>query len=85
VFGLIPLSMSQFTVAGVFVDSMAVTMIGGLVSSTIFTLIALPVWYTTVEDVGAVALRCLPRLRIRPRDPSRAPRGVLVEGPPTER
>jgi HAE1 family hydrophobic/amphiphilic exporter-1 len=56
VVGLVPLAMSQFTVAGIFIQSMAVAMIGGLVSSTIFTLIALPVWYTAIEDLGAVLL-----------------------------
>jgi HAE1 family hydrophobic/amphiphilic exporter-1 len=77
VFGLAPLSISQFTVAGVFVDSMAVTMIGGLISSTIFTLIALPVWYTTIEDVASVATRTLPHWQgKRPRRVMRG--GVLA-------
>jgi hypothetical protein len=35
-------------------------MIGGLVSSTVFTLIALPVWYTAVEDLFAVVAGLLP-------------------------
>jgi HAE1 family hydrophobic/amphiphilic exporter-1 len=75
--GLAPLSISQFTVAGVFVDSMAVTMIGGLISSTIFTLIALPVWYTTIEDVASVAARTLPHWQgKRPRRVMRG--GVLA-------
>jgi HAE1 family hydrophobic/amphiphilic exporter-1 len=60
VVGLVPLALSEFTVARVFVQSMAVAMIGGLISSTIFTLIALPVWYTTVEDLGAILLGLLP-------------------------
>jgi HAE1 family hydrophobic/amphiphilic exporter-1 len=60
VVGLTPLALSEFTVAGVFIQSMAVAMIGGLISSTIFTLIALPVWYTTVEDFGAILLGLLP-------------------------
>jgi HAE1 family hydrophobic/amphiphilic exporter-1 len=60
VVGLIPLAFSQFTVAGVYVQSMAVAMIGGLISSTIFTLIALPVWYTAVEDFFATMLGLLP-------------------------
>ncbi|MFQ5669902.1 MAG: efflux RND transporter permease subunit [Acidobacteriota bacterium] len=63
VFGLVPLAMSRFAVAGVYVDSMAVAIIGGLASSTVFTLLALPVWYTLVEDAGSVVLRSLPRSR----------------------
>jgi len=61
VVGLLPLAFSAFTVAGVYVDSIAVGMIGGLLSSSIFTLIALPVWYATVEDGGAVLAGLLPR------------------------
>jgi HAE1 family hydrophobic/amphiphilic exporter-1 len=81
VFGLTPLAMSGFTVAGVYVDSMAVAIIGGLASSTIFTLIALPVWYTTVEDIGSVALRAFPR-RGRRRGPHvPRSRGVLAGEP----
>jgi HAE1 family hydrophobic/amphiphilic exporter-1 len=59
IFGLIPLARSGATVAGVYVDGIAVAMIGGLTTSTIFTLLALPVWYTYIEDVGAIALRLL--------------------------
>jgi HAE1 family hydrophobic/amphiphilic exporter-1 len=61
VVGLTPLALSKFTVAGVYIDSMAVGMIGGLLSSSLFTLLALPVWYTTVEDVGAILAGLLPR------------------------
>ena len=46
--------LSQFTVAGVYIESLAVALMGGLISSTIFTLVALPVWYATVEDGGAL-------------------------------
>ena len=60
VVGLIPLSLSEFTVAGVYIQSMAVAMIGGLISSTVFTLIALPVWYTAVEDLFAMLLGMFP-------------------------
>jgi HAE1 family hydrophobic/amphiphilic exporter-1 len=48
------IELSQFTVAGVYIESMAVALMGGLVSSTLFTLVALPVWYTTIEDLGAL-------------------------------
>jgi HAE1 family hydrophobic/amphiphilic exporter-1 len=61
VVGLTPLAVSEFTVAGVYIQSMAVAMIGGLISSTIFTLIALPVWYTAVEDLFALIAGLFPR------------------------
>jgi len=63
IFGLIPLVMARATVAGAYIDSIAVVVIGGLATSTIFTLLALPVWYTTLEDVGAAVLAALPRWR----------------------
>jgi HAE1 family hydrophobic/amphiphilic exporter-1 len=62
VVGLVPLATSGSTIAGAYLDSLAVAVIGGLASSTIFTLLALPVWYTVVEDVGSLAARLLPRL-----------------------
>ncbi len=52
--------------AGAYIDSIAVVVIGGLATSTFFTLLALPVWYTTLEDVGAAVLRALP-IRITDR------------------
>jgi HAE1 family hydrophobic/amphiphilic exporter-1 len=62
--GLIPLAVSSSTIGGdVVLDSLAVAMIGGLLSSTILTLVALPVWYTTIEDIGAMVARTLPRRR----------------------
>ncbi|MFT7462275.1 MAG: HAE1 family hydrophobic/amphiphilic exporter-1 [Pseudohongiellaceae bacterium] len=78
IFGLVPLALAGTTVAGAYIDSLAVVVIGGLTTSTLFTLVALPVWYTTVEDVGAILLRLLPRTESRGR--TRWPRGgVLVD------
>ena len=71
------IEISQFTVAGVYIESMAVALMGGLISSTIFTLIALPVWYSTIEDLGALLLglfRGLSFGRLRP------PRGGILVG-----
>ncbi len=77
VVGLIPLGLSSFTVAGILIQSMAVAMIGGLISSTFFTLIALPVWYTAVEDFFALLAGLLPSGT--PRRFSRTPRSVLTD------
>ena len=60
IFGLIPLVLAKATVAGAYIDSIAVVVIGGLATSTVFTLLALPVWYTTLEDVGSAVLRAMP-------------------------
>lgn len=78
VVGLLPLALSRFTVAGVYIQSMAVAMIGGLISSTVFTLIALPVWYTAVEDLFAMVIGLFPRSLVRSRLGS-ASRGVLTD------
>ncbi len=76
IFGLIPLVMARATVAGAYIDSIAVVVIGGLATSTIFTLLALPVWYTALEDVGAAVLAALPRWR--GGKSSKAPRGSVL-------
>lgn len=72
--GMIPLAASKATIGqGVYIDSLAVAMIGGLCVSTSMTLVALPVWYTLVEDFGALVARALPRRaqRVRGRDATR--------------
>ena len=76
--GLIPLVVARATVAGAYIDSIAVVVIGGLATSTIFTLLALPVWYTTLEDVGAAFLRALP-IRSSGRR-TKQPEGSVLSG-----
>ncbi len=61
IFGLLPLAVGRATVAGAYIDSIAVAVIGGLATSTIFTLLALPVWYTSLEDGLAFVFRALPQ------------------------
>jgi HAE1 family hydrophobic/amphiphilic exporter-1 len=78
IFGLIPLVLARATVAGAYIDSIAVVVIGGLASSTIFTLLALPVWYTTLEDVGAAVLAALPKWR--GSRPEKSPEDAVLAG-----
>lgn len=66
--GLAPLMFSQFTVASAYIDSLAVVVIGGLATSTLFTLVGLPVWYSALEDFGAFLRRMLPRRRPEPAE-----------------
>ncbi len=61
IFGLVPLALAGSSVGGAYIDSLAVVVIGGLATSTVFTLLALPVWYTAVEDIASILLRLLPR------------------------
>jgi len=78
IFGLVPLVVARATVAGAYIDSIAVVVIGGLATSTFFTLLALPVWYTTLEDVGAAFLRALP-IRTS-KDRVKQPEGGVLSG-----
>ncbi len=74
IFGLLPLALSRATVATAYVDSIAVAVMGGLTTSTLFTLLALPVWYTAVEDLLLAAGRWWPR-RARNVAPAAGPLG----------
>jgi HAE1 family hydrophobic/amphiphilic exporter-1 len=78
IFGLAPLAASGATIGNTYIDSMPVAVIGGLATSTVFTLLALPVWYTTVEDFGSLLARLFPRLRRRGR-PALPRDAVLVD------
>ncbi|MEM7244804.1 MAG: efflux RND transporter permease subunit [Acidobacteriota bacterium] len=61
--GLVPLALSASTVAGIYLDGLGVAVMGGLISSTLFTLVGLPVWYSGVEDVAALLRSLLPKGR----------------------
>ena len=78
IFGLLPLALSGATVAGAYIDSIAVAVIGGLSTSTLFTLLALPVWYSTIEDTTGFLIRALPRRRTENAPRSAPAKGVLV-------
>jgi len=78
IFGLIPLVVARATVAGAYIDSIAVVVIGGLATSTFFTLLALPVWYTTLEDIGSAVLSALPIRNANRR--ARQPDGSVLSG-----
>jgi HAE1 family hydrophobic/amphiphilic exporter-1 len=79
IFGLLPLALARATVAGAYIDSIAVAVIGGLATSTIFTLLALPVWYTALEDIGNAVLRALPRRQPKDRPSALAHSAVLSD------
>ncbi len=80
IFGLVPLALAGATVAGAYIDSLAVAVIGGLTTSTLFTLLALPVWYTTVEDIGSVLVRLGPRRPGAARVPKADAQGSSAAG-----
>lgn len=76
--GLIPLAATGATIAGARMDSLAVAVIGGLTTSSLFTLLGLPVWVTTVEDLAAFLGRFRPRLTPAAAARLAPGRGVLV-------
>lgn len=80
--GLVPLSITGATIAGARMDSLAIAVIGGLSTSTVFTLLGLPVWVCTVEDLQAFLLRLLPRLTPEATARRGEIQGVLVEREP---
>jgi HAE1 family hydrophobic/amphiphilic exporter-1 len=68
-FGLVPLAFSEFTVASAYIDSLAIVVMGGLATSTLFTLVGLPVWYSALEDAAGAIGRALPRRRAKASAP----------------
>ncbi|HUF76938.1 MAG TPA: hypothetical protein VMM35_11705 [Longimicrobiales bacterium] len=46
-------------------SSLAIVVMGGLATSTLFTLVGLPVWYSALEDAATWIGRALPRRRGR--------------------
>ena len=48
--GMIPLTLMSSAEVGIDIQSFGYTLIGGMTSSTLFTLVTVPVFYTLVED-----------------------------------
>ena len=67
VFGMLPVAMGIGGSGGEQRAPMAVAVIGGLLTSTLLTLILVPVVYTLLDDVGG--LRIAERLPMRRRQP----------------
>ncbi|MBP7461910.1 MAG: efflux RND transporter permease subunit, partial [Candidatus Delongbacteria bacterium] len=49
--GLIPMAVGNTSLVGIPYSPMGITMIGGLLSSTLLTLLAVPVFYTYLDDM----------------------------------
>ena len=56
VLGLVPMLIHHPTLAGVYYHAIALVIVGGLVSSTIVTLVFLPATYSLLEDVAAASV-----------------------------
>jgi HAE1 family hydrophobic/amphiphilic exporter-1 len=70
IFGLLPLALSDATGAE-FRAPMAIIVIGGLVTSTLLTLVVVPVFYSLVDAASERARRAVGRLRPRGGTPAR--------------
>jgi len=63
--GLLPLALGQAQVAGISYTPLALTVIGGLMTSTALTLVVVPAAYVVLDDLGNLLLGTL-RARLRP-------------------
>jgi HAE1 family hydrophobic/amphiphilic exporter-1 len=57
--GLIPVTMSGTSSIGLSYTSFGLTLIGGLISSTLFTLLVVPVVYTLLDDMRTIVVAAL--------------------------
>jgi HAE1 family hydrophobic/amphiphilic exporter-1 len=58
---------------------MAIAVIGGVISSTLLSLVVVPVFYLTVENIKARLGRLRPRTRVPERSPSEYPKSLPIE------
>ena len=63
--GMIPVTLSGTNSIGLSYTSFGLTLIGGLTTATLLTLLVVPVFYTLFDDLGATALALLKALRSR--------------------
>jgi HAE1 family hydrophobic/amphiphilic exporter-1 len=61
--GMIPVTLSGTNSIGLSYTSFGLTLIGGLTTATLLTLLVVPVFYTLFDDLGATALALLNALR----------------------
>jgi HAE1 family hydrophobic/amphiphilic exporter-1 len=71
--GLIPVTMSGSSSIGLSYTSFGLTLIGGLISSTLFTLLVVPVAYTLLDDLRTIVVAALFRRMGRGRKPVPVP------------
>jgi HAE1 family hydrophobic/amphiphilic exporter-1 len=63
--GMIPVTLSGSNSTGLSYTSFGLTLIGGLTTATLLTLLVVPVFYTLFDDLGATAGALLNALRSR--------------------
>jgi len=79
--GLVPVTMSGTSSIGLSYTSFGLTLIGGLISSTLFTLLVVPVVYTLLDDLrSSVVAALFRRMGWKKRPPVPAPVPVETDG-----
>lgn len=69
VLGLVPMLVHHPTLAGVYYHAIAIVVAGGLLTSTLITLVFLPAAYCVIEDIGNAMLRSWRRFGVPARRP----------------
>ena len=72
IFGLVPIAIGNSKMLGMSYNSLGVTMIGGLLSSTLLTLFVVPLFYTFFDDVGQMFSRMMGLVTVRVKAPVEA-------------
>ena len=80
--GMIPLAISGRTEIGISYTSFALTLIGGMTTATLLTLLVVPIFYTFFDDLG-IKLGGTVRWARGRHDPRTAP-GLAASGKPVE-
>ena len=68
--GMIPLTLGGSSSIGMSYKSFGLTLIGGLTSATILTLLVVPIFYTLFDDLRDITLSALRSLRRQPAGPA---------------
>jgi len=76
IIGMLPLTVSQPSAIGMSYKSFGLTLIGGMTSATVLTLLIIPVCYTFFDDARVAFARVLKRILIGGRPAEGLPRAV---------
>jgi HAE1 family hydrophobic/amphiphilic exporter-1 len=81
VIGLLPLAVRGPNAGGVFYFPLARTVMGGLISSVVLTLLVLPFWSVLIERFAGWARGVWLRSSVQRASPASAPAAPAIAGP----
>ena len=79
--GMMPIALGWGEADPSFRSPMSIAVIGGLITSTILSLLVVPAVFTYVDDTGMLFKRLIHWLRGKKRQPASAPSGTLPQAP----